>query len=165
MLLGGSGIAAAGSSDATASHPAAGSAALTDLQNHQPQSGKDLKAGPGTQDANGVWQVDSTTPTLSNTVIDSDGDPTRLTFLVYTADANGKPRNQVKLTDPKTGETAFHGVLESDFVAAGSTAKVTLYAGDLKANTTYVFRTSAFDGKLTEYEWSAWTKFKTPAAP
>ncbi|MFD7667442.1 hypothetical protein [Streptomyces sp. NPDC059788] len=112
-----------------------------------------------------MWQVNSTTPTLSNTVTDSDGNTARLTFLVYTTDANGNAWDQVKLTDPNTGKPAPYGVLVSDYVTSGSTAKVTLHDGDLKPNTTYVFRTAAFDGVQWEAGWSAWTKFKTPAAP
>lgn len=54
-----------------------------------------------------------------------------------------------------------YGVVVSSFVTSGGTAKVTLHYGDLKANTTYAFRTSAYDGSLYETDWSAWAKFKT----
>ncbi|GGX47544.1 hypothetical protein GCM10010341_81540 [Streptomyces noursei] len=47
------------------------------------------------------------------------------------------------------------------FVTFGGTAKVALRYGDLKTNTTYAFRTSAYDGGLYETDWSAWAKFKT----
>lgn len=49
----------------------------------------------------------------------------------------------------------------SNYVTSGGTAKVTLHYGDLKTNTTYAFRTSAYDGSLYETDWSAWAKFKT----
>ncbi|OKI09369.1 hypothetical protein A6A06_01260 [Streptomyces sp. CB02923] len=168
MLLGGGGIAAADSSGATlgwdyspASRPAAGPEALAKANNHRPESGKNLKAAPGVKGANGMWQVNSTAPTLSNTVTDGDGDTANLTFEVYSTDANGNPKEQVKLTNPDTGKPAAYGVVVSSFVTSGGTAKVTLHYGDLKANTTYAFRTSAYDGGLYETNWSAWAKFKT----
>ncbi|WP_143675894.1 MULTISPECIES: hypothetical protein [Streptomyces] len=132
--------------------------------NNRPVSGKNLKAGPpGTKDSAGVWQVNRTDVTLSNTVTvtDADGDDADLSFQVYTTDANGNPKDQVQLTDPETGNPASYGVVVSDFVASGGTAQVTLRYGDLKTNTTYAFRTSAFDGSLYETEWSAWAKFHT----
>lgn len=49
----------------------------------------------------------------------------------------------------------------SSFVTSGGTAKVTLRYGDLKANTTYAFRTSAYNGSLYETDWSTWEKFTT----
>ncbi|MEK2474089.1 hypothetical protein [Streptomyces noursei] len=168
MLIGGGGNAAADSSGETlkweyspASRPAAGPETLTMANNHRPESGNNLKAAPGTKDANGVWQVDRTTTTLSNTVTDGDGGTANLTFEVYTTDANGNPKDQVKLTDPDTGKPAAYGVVVSSFVTSGGTAKVTLRYGDLKTNTTYAFRTSAYDGSLYETDWSAWSKFKT----
>ncbi|MFF0629411.1 hypothetical protein [Streptomyces sp. NPDC004296] len=63
-----------------------------------------------------------TTPTLSNTVTDGDGDTANLTFEVYTIDANGNPKDQVKLTDPDTGKPAAYGVVVSSFVTSGGTA-------------------------------------------
>lgn len=51
----------------------------------------------------------------------------------------------------------------SSFVTSGGTTKVTLRYGDLKANTTYAFRTSAPNGSLYETDWSTWEKFTTRA--
>ncbi|MEU7103086.1 hypothetical protein AB0A66_32795 [Streptomyces longwoodensis] len=168
MLLSGSNIAAANSDNekhnweySPASRPAAGPEKLTLANDHRPESGNNLKAAPGTKDANGVWQVNRTNPTLSNTVTDGDGDTANLTYQVYTTDASGNPKDQVKLTDPDTGKPAAYGVVVSNFVTSGGTAKVTLHYGDLKPNTTYAFRTSAYDGSLYETDWSAWAKFKT----
>ncbi|MFD7935294.1 hypothetical protein ACFV4T_12280 [Streptomyces sp. NPDC059755] len=133
MLLGGS-IAVADSGDkapawdySPAFRPAAGSEVLTRANDHRPESGNNLKAAPGAKDANGVWQVNRTTPTLSNTVSDGDGDTANLTFEVYTTDASGNPKAQVKRTDPDTGKPAAYGVVVSSFVTSGGTAKVTLY--------------------------------------
>ncbi|CAM5695901.1 MULTISPECIES: hypothetical protein [Streptomyces] len=41
-----------------------------------------------------MWQVNRTAPTLSHTV--TDGDTANRTFKVYTTDANGNPKDQVK---------------------------------------------------------------------
>ncbi|WP_328315498.1 hypothetical protein [Streptomyces sp. NBC_00388] len=54
-----------------------------------------------------------------------------------------------------------YGVLVSDYVNSGGTAKVTVPDGNLKLGTTYAFRTSAYDGSLYDTEWSPWAKFKT----
>jgi hypothetical protein len=108
LLLGSGSVAAADSGNgngtpgwdyAPSSRPAAGPEALTKADNNRPVSGKNLEAGPpSTKDSAGVWQVDRTTVTLRNTVTDADGDAANLTFQVYTTDAAGNPKDQVKLT-------------------------------------------------------------------
>ncbi|WP_242882683.1 hypothetical protein [Actinomadura litoris] len=92
---------------------------------------------------------------LRNTVTDADGDKANLTFEVWTTDAAGKPKEQVKLTDDNQ-----YGVLVSDYVDSGKTAEVAVDSGKLKPGVTYVFRTSAYDGSLYETSWSPWAKFK-----
>jgi hypothetical protein len=170
LLLGSGGVAAADSVDnnpawdyAPSSRPAAGPEAVTRAaENGRPVSGRNLQAGPPfTKDAAGVWQADRTTVTLANTVTDPDDDTANLTFQVYTTDAAGNPKDQVKLTDPDTGQPAAYGVLVSNFVTSGGKAQVTIWYGDLRTNTTYAFRTSAYDGSLYETSWSSWAKFRT----
>lgn len=147
---------------APSSRPAAGPETRTLANNNRPVSGKNLEAGPPfTKDSAGVWQANRTNVTLRNTVTDADGDASNLTFQVYTTNAEGTPKDQVQLTDPDTGKPAAYGVVVSDFVTSGGRASVTLRYGDLKANTTYAFRTSAFDGGLYETNWSSWAKFHT----
>ncbi|TYC15830.1 hypothetical protein [Actinomadura syzygii] len=102
-----------------------------------------------------MWQVNTSMAVLRNTVTDADGDKSTLSFEVWTLDADGKPKDRVKLTDDNP-----YGVLVSDFVASGKTASVTVDTGRLKPGVTYVFRTSAFDGSLYETSWSPWAKFK-----
>jgi hypothetical protein len=168
--LGSGGVAAAADSGdgtpdwdyAPSSRPAAGPEALAMANDSRPVSGKNLQAGPEfTKNSAGVWQANRTTVTLRNTVTDADGDAANLTFQVYTTDAAGNPKDQVQLTDPDTGKPAAYGVIVSDFVTSGGRASVTIRYGDLKANTTYAFRTSAFDGSLYETNWSSWAKFHT----
>ncbi|MGE6737064.1 hypothetical protein, partial [Streptomyces sp. NPDC059900] len=138
---------------APSSRPAAGPEKNVRAGN-RPVSGKNPQAGPSTSQAGGVWQVSSTETVLSNTVTDKDNDEANLTFEVYTTDANGKPKTQVKLDDSE------FGVLVSDFVPSGKTAKVTVDYGILKPGVTYAFHTSAYDGGLYETEWSPWAKLK-----
>ncbi|WP_411129039.1 hypothetical protein [Streptomyces sp. x-19] len=129
MLIGAGSNAAADSSGgeqvkweySPASRPAAGPETLAMANNHRPESGNNLKVAPGAKDAAGVWQAGSTTPTLSNTVTDGDGDTANLTFEVYTTDAAGNPKDQVKFTDPDTGKPAAYGVVVSSFVTSGGT--------------------------------------------
>ncbi|MGI5171093.1 hypothetical protein ACQEU3_42750 [Spirillospora sp. CA-253888] len=135
--------------------PAAGSEAMT-RGGSRPVSGKNPQAGPPFTQVSGVWQVNTSMAVLRNTVTDADGDQANLTFEVWTTDADGKPKAQVKLTD----DNQF-GVLVSGYVASGKTASVTVPSGRLKPGTTYVFRTSAYDGSLYETSWSPWAKFKT----
>lgn len=170
LILGSGGVAAAADSGdgapawdyAPSSRPAAGPEARVKANDSRPVSGKNLQAGPQfTKDSAGVWQVDRTTVTLRNTVTDADGDAANLTFQVYTTDASGNPKDQVQLTDPDTGQPAAYGVIVSDYVTSGGRASVTIRYGDLKTNTTYAFRTSAFDGNMYETDWSAWAKFRT----
>ncbi|MFG7942610.1 hypothetical protein [Streptomyces cacaoi] len=122
---------------------------------HRPVSGKNPSAGPSFTKESGVWNVVSTTAVLRNTVTDADGDKSNLTFEVWTLDADGKPKSQVKLTDENP-----YGVLVSDFVASGKTAQVAVEYGRLKPGVEYAFRTSAFDGSLYETSWSPWAKFR-----
>ncbi|WP_189959348.1 hypothetical protein [Streptomyces violascens] len=132
--------------------------------NQRPNSGTNPEAGPPFAKKNGVWEVNTTGPTLRNTVTDPDGDKSNLTFEVWTTDAAGKPKSRVKLTDDNQ-----YGVLVSDFVASGKAAQVTVPAGRLTNGVTYAFHTSAYDGKLYETDWSPWTTFKVsvpaPAKP
>ncbi|MFI7244832.1 hypothetical protein [Streptomyces qinglanensis] len=159
----------AGSTDpnyAPSEHPAAGPEKGT-RAGGRPVSGKTPSAGPGAgQDADKVWQVNRTTPVLKNTVTDPDKDTATLTFEVWTTNADGTPKAKLKLTgkndDPDDGVVSdAHGVIVSKYVASGSTAEVTIPYGNLKTNTTYAFRTSAYDGSLYETDWSPWAKFHT----
>ncbi|MFF9899135.1 hypothetical protein [Streptomyces longispororuber] len=162
-LLVGSGVAAAapdpGSTPspdpnaAPSSRPAAGPEKERQA-GHRPESGKNPQAGPSFKQKDGVWQVDSTETVLRNTVTDKDNDKANLTFEVYTTDADGKPKTQVKLNDSE------YGVLVSDYVPSGERAQVTVPVGKLKPGVTYTFHTSAYDGGLYETEWSPWANFR-----
>jgi hypothetical protein len=144
-----------------AAQPAAAQAAAA---NQRPVSGKTPEAGPPFSQKGGVWEVNTTTPTLRNTVTDPDKDKSNLTFEVWTTDTSGKPKSRIKLTDANE-----YGVLVSGFVTSGSKAQVTIPAGNLQNGVTYAFHTSAYDGSLYETDWSPWATFKVnvpvPAKP
>ncbi|MFF1321363.1 hypothetical protein [Streptomyces chartreusis] len=106
-----------------------------------------------------MWQIDRIVAQLRNSVTDPDGDKANLTFEVWTVDSAGKPKSKVKLTgqnaDPANeGDvSAEYGVIVSKMVASGSKATVTVPHDNLKPDTTYAFRTSAYDGSLYETDW------------
>ncbi|MFJ6573349.1 hypothetical protein ACIQNU_38650 [Streptomyces sp. NPDC091292] len=140
---------------APSARPAAGPEKTGLAAASRPVSGKNPQAGPTFTQTSGVWNVNTTMAVLRNTVTDADGDKANLTFEVWTTDANGNPKAQVKLTDANP-----YGVLVSDFVASGKTAEVSVPLGKLKTGTTYVVHTSAYDGSLYETDWSPWAKFR-----
>ncbi|MEU2868127.1 hypothetical protein ABZ769_02835 [Streptomyces olivoreticuli] len=107
-------------SAAPASRPAAGPEDAA-AAGSRPESGKNPSAGPQFVKSGSAWRVIAPETVLRNTVTDADGDKSNLTFEVWTTDADGKPKTQVKLTDANP-----YGVLVSDFVASGKTAP--LYA-------------------------------------
>ncbi|MEW2051889.1 hypothetical protein [Streptomyces sp. NPDC005476] len=119
----------------------------------RPVSGKNPEAGPAWKKVGDAWQVDRTTVTLHNTVTDPDGDQSDLTFDVWTVNADGSPKAHVD-TDKNQ-----YGMPVSGYVKSGEKASVTLDYGYLKPGSTYVFRTSAYDGGLYETDWSPWAKF------
>lgn len=121
----------------------------------RPVSGKSPSAGPQFAKSGSTWSVVTPEVVLRNSVTDADGDTANLTFEVWTTDADGKPKAQVKLTDANP-----YGVLVSGFVASGKTAQVTVPYGKLKPGALYTFHTSAYDGSLYEPDWSPWANFK-----
>ncbi|MGW7257832.1 hypothetical protein [Streptomyces sp. NPDC054834] len=120
-------------------------------------------AGPPFTTSNGVWQVNTTTPTLRNTVNTTSGHKTTATFEVHTTDSSGKPTDAVvKLTDENQW-----GVLVSGEVDAGKPASVTVPSGKLKNGVTYAVRSSGYDAtsKVYENDWSPYSTFKISVPP
>ncbi|MFK4228096.1 hypothetical protein [Streptomyces sp. NPDC019890] len=117
-------------------------------------SGKYPSATPSKkQDNLGVQLVNSQKIMLKNSVTDADGDKANLTFEVWTADAAGKPKTKVTISDNE------YGVIVSPYVASGTTVSVNA-VGRLQTNVDYVFHTSAYDGSLYEASWSPWKRFR-----
>ncbi|MCF3132410.1 hypothetical protein [Streptomyces olivochromogenes] len=137
------------------SRPAAGPERAALAANSRPTSGKNPSAGPQFKKSGSTWRVIAPEVVLQNTATDPDGDKVDVTFEVWTADADGKPKDRVKLTD-----TNPYGVLVSPYVASGKPAQAQVDYGRLKPGVTYVFHTNAYDGGLYETEWSPWATFR-----
>ncbi len=124
----------------------------------EPDTPNGPEVGPPFTKTNNVWQTDTTTPTLRNTVTAPSGHKTTATFEVHTTDSSGKPTaTVVKLTDENQW-----GVLVSGEVTAGKPASVTVPAGKLKNGVTYAVRSSGYDATSNVYEsdWSPYSTFK-----
>ncbi|MFF4018891.1 hypothetical protein [Streptomyces sp. NPDC001843] len=106
------------------------------------------EVGPPFKQSGSVWQADSTTPTLRNTVTAPSGHKTTSTFEVHTTDSHGKPSGTVvKLTDDNKW-----GVLVSGEVTAGQPTSVKVPSGKLKNGVTYAVRSSGYDATSKTYE-------------
>ncbi|WP_438290406.1 TNT domain-containing protein [Streptomyces sp. HUAS TT7] len=126
--------------------------------NRPPNTPKGPEVGPPFKQTSGVWQTNTLTPTLRNTVVDPDGNKTTSTFEVWTVKADGSAGSKVSLTDDNQW-----GVLVSGFTASGTPTSVTVPNGKLKDGWTYLVRSSAYDGSAYETDWSPWSKFKVTA--
>ncbi|WUS96753.1 hypothetical protein OHA46_08645 [Streptomyces sp. NBC_00708] len=164
VLMAGAGAAAAAPAPAEpglgASPAAVAAAGPEDLSavtagGARPVSGKAPSAGPKFAKTGTIWRVITPDVVLRNKVTDADGDPSTLTFQVYTAKADGTPGAEIDLDGPGP-----HGVLVSKYVVSGSQASVLVPYGLLKPGVLYKFRTSAFDGSLYETVWSPWADFR-----
>ncbi|MFJ8112457.1 DNRLRE domain-containing protein [Streptomyces sp. NPDC096132] len=126
---------------------------LTVTYNYRPRTGTAQQAGPPYFVEDGVWTVDSTTPTLQDTFTDTDGDKVDGTFEIRDA-----------ATDTQVGT-----YLVSPYVPSGRPASVTVPAGVLTDGRTYKFRTSPYDGTHYNTGWSDWATFTVdataPSAP
>ncbi|MFI6689873.1 TNT domain-containing protein [Streptomyces sp. NPDC050485] len=129
-------------------------AGLSASANRPPNTPKGPEVGPPFKQTAGIWQTDTTAPTLRNTVVDPDGDKTTSTFEVWNADKNGNAASKVNLTDANKW-----GVLVSGYTASGTPTNVNVPAGKLKDGQTYLVRSSAYDGSAYETDWSPWSKF------
>ncbi|MFJ6214956.1 DNRLRE domain-containing protein [Streptomyces sp. NPDC092296] len=127
---------------------------LTVTYNYRPKTGTDQQAGPPfLKGTDGVWYVNTTTPTLRDTFTDANNDKVDGTFQIF---------------DNATG-TQVGNVLVSPFVPSGQPASVTVPAGLLTNGKTYKFRTSPYDGTSYNTGWSAYAIFTVdtaaPSAP
>ncbi|MEE1938395.1 DNRLRE domain-containing protein [Streptomyces sp. TRM 70361] len=116
---------------------------LTVTYNTPPATAFGRMAGPPfTQDGDGVWPVDTLTPTLRATVFDADGDRVDTAFEVY---------------DTRTGRLI--AVLETGPRESGQTVDVVVPPGRLADGGTYTFRTQSHDGTHYHPDWSAEVPF------
>lgn len=127
---------------------------LTVTYNYRPRTGTDQQAGPPFfKDSTGTWFVNTVTPTLRDTFVDSNGDKVNGTFQIFDS-----------ATDTQVGN-----VLVSPWVPSGQPASVTVPPGVLTNGKTYKFRTNPYDGTHYNLAWSAWKTFtvdsSAPSAP
>ncbi|MFI1226790.1 MULTISPECIES: DNRLRE domain-containing protein [unclassified Streptomyces] len=126
---------------------------LTVHYNFRPGDGSDQQAGPPFTSYQGVWGVNTLTPTLRDRFTDADGDKVSGTFQVYDAETD-KP-----ITTP-SGE----GLIVSERVTPGEWANVQVPSGQLVDGKTYKFRTNAYDGTHYNLNWSPWREFVVETA-
>ncbi|BBH68306.1 hypothetical protein ACTI_49910 [Actinoplanes sp. OR16] len=126
---------------------------LTVTYNYRPRTGIKQEAGPPYFSYGGAYTVNTTTPTLRDTFIDSNGDKVQATFQVYDAATN----------------TQVGANYTSKLVPSGQVSSVVVPAGVLTDGKTYKFRTNPYDGTHWSTVWSAWKTFTVdttaPSAP
>ncbi|MBT2470777.1 RHS repeat-associated core domain-containing protein [Streptomyces sp. ISL-66] len=116
---------------------------LTVTYNYRPKTGTQQEAGPPFFSYGGAYTVNTLTPTLRDTFVDSNGDKVNGTFQIFDA-----------ATDTQVGN-----VLVSPYVPSGQPASVAVPAGVLANGKTYKFRTNPYDGAHYNLAWSAWKTF------
>jgi len=121
--------------------------------NYRPRNGTKQEAGPPYFSYGGAYVVNTVTPTLRDTIVDSNGDRIQATFQVYDA-----------VTNTQVGANYL-----ANFVPSGQIASVVVPAGVLTNGKAYKFRTTSFDGTHWNTEWSAFKNFTVdataPSAP
>ncbi|WP_433729524.1 DNRLRE domain-containing protein [Actinoplanes sp. CA-051413] len=126
---------------------------LTVTYNYRPRTGTKQEAGPPYFSYGGAYTVNTTTPTLRDTFVDSNGDKVQATFQVFDAATN---------TQVGTNYT-------TKLVPSGQVAAIVVPAGVLTDGKTYKFRTNPYDGTHYSTVWSAWKTFTVdttrPSAP
>ncbi|MFD3569595.1 DNRLRE domain-containing protein [Streptomyces sp. NPDC058667] len=126
---------------------------LTVTYNYRPRTGTKQEAGPPYFSYGGAYVVNTLTPTLRDTFVDTNGDKVNGTFQIFDNATN----------------TQVGNVIVSPWVNSGQVASVTVPAGVLTHGKTYKFRTSPYDGAHYNLGWSAWKTFTVdtaaPSAP
>ncbi|MEW2488173.1 DNRLRE domain-containing protein [Streptomyces sp. NPDC048411] len=107
--------------------------------NYRPVNGSNLQAGPPFYTENGIYKVNSLTPTLRFTTEDTNADD--------------EIQGTFEVKDKATGEVVTQ--FNSGFVANGATASAKVPAGKLVSGKTYTFRTTTYDGEHWANGWSA----------
>ncbi|MCX5014173.1 sugar-binding protein [Streptomyces sp. NBC_00555] len=116
---------------------------LTVTYNYRPRTGTNQEAGPPFFSYGGAYTVNTVTPVLRDTFVDTNGDTVQGAYQIFDA-----------VTDTQVGD-----VLRSSFVPSGQPAPVTVPAGVLTNGKTYKFRSSPYDGTHYNLGWSAWKTF------
>ncbi|MFI6586049.1 DNRLRE domain-containing protein [Embleya sp. NPDC050493] len=121
--------------------------------NYRPRTGTDLQAGPPFFSYNGEYVVNTLTPTLRDTFVDTDNDQVDGTFQIFDAATN----------------TQVGNVVVSPYAPSGQPVSAVVPPGVLQNGKTYKFRSSPYDGTHYNDGWSAWKTFTVdtaaPSAP
>lgn len=112
---------------------------LTVTFNYRPKHGTNLQAGAPFHTENGIYKVNTLTPTLRFTTEDTNEDD--------------QVRGTFEIQDKATGQVVHQ--FNSGFVRAGGTASAKVPAGKLVSGKTYTFRTTTYDGEHWANGWSA----------
>ncbi|MGA4844115.1 DNRLRE domain-containing protein [Streptomyces sp. G45] len=111
--------------------------------NYRPYNGANLQAGTPFVSQGGIFKVNSTTPTLRFSTVDTNGED--------------KITGTYEITDTATGEVV--ATLNAAPVPANSTSSLRVPAGKLVSGRTYSFRTTTFDGTHYANGWSDPVRF------
>ncbi|MEU9102458.1 DNRLRE domain-containing protein [Streptomyces sp. NPDC048361] len=116
--------------------------------NYRPYNGTNLQAGTPFLSQGGIFKVNSTTPTLRFSTVDTDGED--------------QITGTYEITDTATGKVV--STVNAEPVPANSTSSVKVPAGKLVSGHTYSFRSTTYDGTHYATGWSDPVRFTVDTA-
>ncbi|MFE1029687.1 DNRLRE domain-containing protein [Streptomyces sp. NPDC058818] len=116
--------------------------------NYRPYNGVNLQAGAPFISSGGIFRVDTTTPVLRFSTVDTNGED--------------EVTGTYEITDTATGKVVT--TVNAVPVPANSTSQVKVPAGKLLSGHTYSFRTTAYDGTHYANGWSDPVRFTVDTA-
>ncbi|BBC92965.1 DNRLRE domain-containing protein [Streptomyces griseofuscus] len=111
--------------------------------NYRPYNGLNLQAGAPFISSGGIFKVNSTTPVLRFSTVDTNGED--------------EVTGTYEITDTATGQVV--ATVNAAPVPANSTSQVKVPAGKLVTGRTYSFRTTSYDGTHYANGWSDPVRF------
>ncbi|WP_217145934.1 DNRLRE domain-containing protein [Streptomyces sp. AC627_RSS907] len=116
--------------------------------NYRPHNGVNLQAGAPFISSGGIFRVNTTTPVLRFSTVDTNGED--------------EVTGTYEITDTATGKVVT--TVNAAPVPANSTSQVKVPAGKLVSGHTYSFRTTAYDGTHYANGWSDPVRFTVDTA-
>lgn len=116
--------------------------------NYRPYNGVNLQAGAPFISSGGIFRVNTTTPVLRFSTVDTNGED--------------EITGTYEITDTATGKVVT--TVNAAPVPANSTSRVKVPAGKLVSGHTYSFRTTAYDGTHYANGWSDPVRFTVDTA-
>ncbi|MYR84419.1 DNRLRE domain-containing protein, partial [Streptomyces sp. SID685] len=111
--------------------------------NYRPYNGLNLQAGAPFISSGGIFKVNTTTPVLRFSTVDTNGED--------------EVTGTYEITDTATGQVV--ATVDAAPVPANSTSQVKVPAGKLVTGRTYSFRTTSYDGTHYANGWSDPVRF------